>query len=336
MEDSPAIIFTREEGEADREQVELLEYDLPTPPIQWGGKLDETVTRYSHGEASVQVHGIEFEPVQIEGVLSDERWDRQGHALEQKRQMLALMHTGGLVRMEYGEEQLWGTFSVTFEEKRRDYIGYAVEFRPYWQTPPEYQKIMNFSPAPTDEGTMIFTELEAMHNTAGEPPGEVNPSLATQIRLATLSALNKFSAVMNRIGEVTAYFDFNAQTIGLILRDLRATHSAIRGVSERLRGLLPESISEPGIATLRAQNWTMEVERSSRELSAEVLAFIRAFVESVKPATIRTYVVARGDTLQSIARELLGDFSRWMEIADLNDLDTTDLEVGQVLEIGPR
>jgi len=336
MEDSPAIIFTREEGETDREHIELTEYDLPTPPIQWGGKLDETVTRYSHGEASVQVHGLELEPVHIEGVLSDTRWGLIGHALEQKSQMLGLMHLGGLVRMDYGEEQLWGTFSVKFEEKRRDHIGYTVDFRPYWQAPPEYQNIMSFSPAPADEGTMIFTELETMYNTADSAPKEVDPSLATQIRLAALSALNKLSAAKSKIGEVVAYSDFNAQAIGLILRDLQGTHSAVRSISNRLRGLAPEAVSDPGVATLRAQSWTMEIERRSRGLSAEVLAFIRAFVASVKPATTRAYVVARGDTLQSIAREFLGDFSRWMEIADLNDLDTTDLTVGQILEIGPR
>ncbi len=47
-----------------------------------------------------------------------------------------------------------------------------------------------------------------------------------------------------------------------------------------------------------------------------------------------TYTVAKGDTLQSIARSQLGDADLWFTIAQANGLaDSAELEVGQVLRI---
>jgi LysM repeat protein len=51
----------------------------------------------------------------------------------------------------------------------------------------------------------------------------------------------------------------------------------------------------------------------------------------------RTYTVRRGDTLQSIAKKLLGDSSRWKEIARLNHInDPRHLTIGQKLRVPRR
>lgn len=43
------------------------------------------------------------------------------------------------------------------------------------------------------------------------------------------------------------------------------------------------------------------------------------------------YTVKPGDTLSLIARDVLGDLSRWPEIMDGNGLDSSDIFPGQVL-----
>lgn len=55
-------------------------------------------------------------------------------------------------------------------------------------------------------------------------------------------------------------------------------------------------------------------------------------------STAKTYTVRRGDTgFMSIARNELGDVTRWREIRDLNPgVDTTDLKIGQKLQIPAR
>jgi nucleoid-associated protein YgaU len=49
--------------------------------------------------------------------------------------------------------------------------------------------------------------------------------------------------------------------------------------------------------------------------------------------TVR-YTVKTGDTISSIAQDILGDGSRWYEIAELNRIQNPSvINVGQVLEI---
>jgi nucleoid-associated protein YgaU len=43
-------------------------------------------------------------------------------------------------------------------------------------------------------------------------------------------------------------------------------------------------------------------------------------VRDSSDTTVRSYTVKSGDTLSSIAAKLLGDYRRWTEIADLNNL----------------
>lgn len=336
MTNAPPLTFTLEEDGRDGTQVELVEHDLPRPPLQWGGQLDETVTRYSNNETSVQVHGVELEPVHIEGRLDDAWWGAERHALDQKEVMLDLLHTGGLVRMDYGEDRLWGTFHVTFNESRRDRIEYSIDFRPYWAEPPEAEGVMSFSPAADDDATIIFTELEVMHGMADEAPDEVSDSLTESILRNVLRAMNHHATVLNKVSGVQNYANLASDSASVVRRSARATHARLSRLSSRLKSISQDAVSGDGAARMRAQSWATDMERRSRTVSADVLEFVRKLEEALRPSSTRTYVVARGDTLQSIAREQLGDFSRWTEIADRNDLETTNLEVGQSLEIPPR
>ena len=57
--------------------------------------------------------------------------------------------------------------------------------------------------------------------------------------------------------------------------------------------------------------------------------------EPAKPAAGSTYVVKKGDTLWTIAKELLGDASRWKELQDENTFvtDVKKLKIGTRLQI---
>jgi N-acetylmuramoyl-L-alanine amidase len=56
-------------------------------------------------------------------------------------------------------------------------------------------------------------------------------------------------------------------------------------------------------------------------------------VKEKKDETYTVYTVKKGDTLSKIARDLLGDFSRYPEIMTLNNLTSTSLKIGQKLNI---
>ena len=52
---------------------------------------------------------------------------------------------------------------------------------------------------------------------------------------------------------------------------------------------------------------------------------------SVNDQPIRTYVVKDNDTLQKISTKVYGDWNRWQEIRDANNLQNSDIDVDQIL-----
>jgi nucleoid-associated protein YgaU len=59
-------------------------------------------------------------------------------------------------------------------------------------------------------------------------------------------------------------------------------------------------------------------------------------IRMMEPVTLQ-YVVEKGDTLSAIAKETLGDESRWIVIARANDIeDPGKLEIGSRLQIPTR
>ena len=55
--------------------------------------------------------------------------------------------------------------------------------------------------------------------------------------------------------------------------------------------------------------------------------------ENQEPQIGGTYIIKEGDTLWSIAESSYGSGYKWVDIADANNLSTSDIEVGQEITI---
>ena len=90
-----------------------------------------------------------------------------------------------------------------------------------------------------------------------------------------------------------------------------------------------------GQEQLEVALWDRETRRALLQVEASGVA-LSAALRDVEPGGYqqRRYVVGQGDTLQSIARKLLGDWQLWTQIVAANGLDPgADLAVGTVLII---
>jgi nucleoid-associated protein YgaU len=73
-------------------------------------------------------------------------------------------------------------------------------------------------------------------------------------------------------------------------------------------------------------------DEETRERQLDARAKLEAYQAAKRKE--RTYVVQAGDSLSKIAKEQLGDASRWTEIQKLNNIDNPNLiSVGQELEL---
>ena len=75
-----------------------------------------------------------------------------------------------------------------------------------------------------------------------------------------------------------------------------------------------------------------KVSSGSRSVTQAALAALKAGAKSVNSGN--TVTLAKGDTLYGLAKQHLGDGSKWRDIANANNIkDPTKLEVGRELQI---
>jgi len=333
-EEIKPIVFVREDTD-DVEQLELVEHDLPEPPVQWGGKVDETVTKYASDERSVQVHGHEPEPVHLEGVVDDQWWSSgsAGHAERIADTMRAMARSGGLIRMEYGEQR-WGTFDAVVKEVYSNRFEYEIDFRPHWSTPPEAQTVHEFEPAPSEGSAAIADKLEkALATAEDDRPDGIDTSFANEIANTLRRAQNAHAAAAQALSGAVSWAEVPFEAKKTAESRLRSAARGVQSATERLKSTAVSSIAEPGPSELAVDDYNGRVEDQSRRLLADLLAYLREIAASLRPPTRVEHVVGAGETLQSIAQQYLGDWSRWTEIADKNDLDTSTISPGDTLEI---
>jgi hypothetical protein len=317
--------------------VELASHDLPEPPIQWGATHRKTVTRYAGDFVSVQSHGLELQPVEINGELKDGRWGAAGYAQRMRRNLDALMTARRVVQLEYDSDQLWGSFEVTFEEVRRDFVRYQIKFEPYWREDPSAQTFFDFQAEPAAVAGRVRERVRDFFDFGSSPPKSIiDTNWLSALQLEILAAQGDASRVLGVLQDVATFQELALENVELVER---AGKRMVRGLSaglKRNRDLRVETISKPGAYAAMTADFVWTLAKKQRLTRKSIIEMLRRLIRETRPLSTRTYIVRTGDTLQRIARRELGDFNRWVEIADTNDLATTSIQVGQVLLLPRR
>jgi hypothetical protein len=328
-----SVLFTAEES---GETFELKDSDLPKE-MQTGAKLRKTVSRYSGDYASVQVHGTELKPIDFEGVFDDTWAGEAGHALEMRDTIDALVALGEIVRMEYGKTELWGTLDAEFVEKNSARITYRITFEPYWRKDPSAQIYIAFAEPPNDLAELLDSRLASTASFFEAAPDGLDLSFVGDIVLGLASVRNVTSNILGYVSKVADYADLTSQQIGFVVRSGLAAQRTLSSVKGRLQGAGQSLfIGETAPAWLGGGEYITEGSRRVDQSIEDLVAMLRKFLSLQRPIRQRTHIVREGDTLQALAKLYLGDFSRWTEIADANDLDSTTLVTGSVLKIPRR
>jgi nucleoid-associated protein YgaU len=105
---------------------------------------------------------------------------------------------------------------------------------------------------------------------------------------------------------------------------------------DRLKGAGDNVLDGTASGQLRGGDYIYEGTRQTQRATEGLVAMLRKFLEVSRPKRQRTHIVREGDTLQRLAKIYLGDYTRWTEIADANDLVTSELVVGFSLLIPRR
>lgn len=127
--------------------------------------------------------------------------------------------------------------------------------------------------------------------------------------------------------DVITYTVKSGQTLSDVAGELLGDRGRWRELYEANKDKLPSPDQvRAGITLIFPTSGVSKPASSPRSAAATVTA----------PSGGRTYTVAKGDTLYSIARRELGNGNRWREIKALNRLESDTVVVGTTLALPPR
>jgi LysM domain len=316
-------------------EFELTSHDLPKD-LETGTKLRKTITRYAGTYASVQIHGTEYKPIELDGVFEDSWWGEDGHARDMVAQIEGIVALGEIVRLEYDELELWGTLEASFTEKDRHRIEYRITFEPFWREDPTKQIYIAFAEPPNDLGETLDARLATTEEFFKDAPDGIDANFVSAIILGLASARNKVSDVLGYITKVSDYADLTAQQVALVTRSLFAAARTLENASDSISNAGESTVDNTADAWIRGGEYIQDGARRINENTEDLVLMLRRFLEARRPRRQRTHIVRDGDTLQRLAKIYLGDFARWMEIADTNDLESSTLVTGAELLIPRR
>lgn len=329
------FIFMTDDGAPPRVVLELAGADLPRElPEAWTTRT--TVTRYAGENVTVQVHGRELRPIELEGTIDDSWYGQVGHADSQRGLIRQLANGSRLVRLEYGREQWWGTFDAEVTRKKTGLIEYRITYTPYWDKRPTQIPLVNDPVPPPELATALLDVNAEQIARMAAPPADLDASWAQGLYLDALAVQGALNGAATALSTVTRAGDMTVDLARRTSRSLFGAVDAMRASVERTAQAPILTLASSPVGVLLGYEHNHLARTYARRVQADSLARMREVNGLAQPARASQHVVRQGDTLPRLAVLYLGAFDRWPEIAEANDLDTSTLSVGQTLSIPPR
>lgn len=310
-------------------------YDLPKPPIIQGGKIRRSVKRYTgRNQASVQVLGEQFTPIQLQC-----KWDgMQSGQRERARlihgQLNALHRAGNLIRLEWLDIQYWGLLDYEGAIFRDDLIIGKITFEPLYSEDPAFLRVLEYAPRPLDTGSLAEEQAAAAAVQSAAAPAQAADSLAVLAVETVAAAQGHIAAALAQLGGIVSGVELATGTTAAAASSLRSALTGIKKLRARLKTAeLAATSSAPGVAANEVRSWVDDEDTILRALMETLLAWLGQLTDLESPPASISHAVRDGDTLPGLAVQYLGDVSRWIDIADANDLPSSVITPGQILAI---
>ena len=335
--------------------IKLVGRFMPHIPFEFGGSQKLIREDYpGSSEPTVQVLGPREDNMSVKGELKTNKFkdvSLRNAAEEYQRLIDAMRIRGNLVRLSLGTWHRYGFIEKTvFKMNRLQDIEYQIDFMIVGFNPPKKYKIIDGR-----DDDLIAPNKEITNKAAAALAAAAN--YPSQMPLSTIDVLTRgisdVASKVNRVtGFVTGIVSDAKQLIGSanraigLIKNARATISAVQ---RDLAGIKISSLAVVGIngqagqvatrtsAAIRANNLAHihQIQRDFGSLAALLASMQAQFAKLANNTPQFRHLVRNGDTLQTVAQKYYQSSDNWKSIYDHNNLTTTVLKVGTVLEI-PR
>lgn len=328
---------------------------MPHQPFTFGGE-QRVVTEYYPGnsEPAVQVFGPKEDDLTIKGHLrlkglkrtgaNDPKTDMRNAALQYQQLIDAMRVRGNLVYMQMGSWQRWGFVkSCKFDLKTVAEISYEITF-----TAVMFNKPLNCKLNKTPQKDLIqpnkdltnaaLAAISAMQTFPKSMPRSLSDLLNQEIAKAAgyINLVTNFTnSVLSSVEQLEASAN---RALGLIKNARSQLSQAIRrmqAIPVNVAYLAKDAASQPKktVAQLESANHIALMKYNYTALSVFLAALAGQFRALEQSVPQRRILVKQGDTLQKLSSKYYGTPDNWDKIYQHNNLSSTTLQAGTIIEI---
>lgn len=326
------------------EKITLAGNLMPVVPFSYGGNLRKTKTYYAgNAEPSVQILGTEEKDVKIKGMFKDKRYQDptfRGVAYEISKRIDALRLRGNLVRISLGEHWVrYGYLDEShFDLETLARISYELTFTIVSFTEPTKTYIVgDAKKVPVEINQELIAAAEAFQATYSSIPSEIPTSLSTELN-------GIVSDVASVIGKVTSYIDDVLSTVEDVQQALNKAKSLVQYAIDKVQQyrrrignivMSAENFGNPIPTRYANATFLYGMSHETTSLSAYLAQLKERLAALTATLPLARHLVQDGDTLHTLAAKYYNDAKLWELIYKHNNLSSSILTAGTVLEI-PR
>lgn len=327
----------------DGRTIRLIGNQMPQVPFEGLGGDHRIVKEYYPGndEAATQVMGAEEPDFSIQGKLTDKRL--QDPALYGASTKLAeaiddFRYRGVLLRLQLGEWVRYANIKqCRFGMKNLAELDYTITFSVIGFFMPTNRNFLGQTKeSPFAINEELLAELEAQQEEASTKPVEISQSIFD------VFSQNFSTFVAEPLFEITNFVDSILQAKQDIQNSIDRALGLIRVGRNNLarfhRAMGENPYSRPSLSVADETSGAayLAERRSAVYDLGSILANYQNLLEQLRISIpLRRHLVRDGDTLQKLAVIYYGNVSLYSNIYEHNNLQTTDIQPGDVLEI-PR
>jgi LysM repeat protein len=342
--------YNKDGKELTNDVIAFLADAMPQQPFSFGGKQTLVKDYYpGNSEPTVQVLGPQESDVTIKGRLKakhlkpNDADDREIYRLYPQYIQEAIESVrinGFVVRLNMGSWQRWGFIeNATFEMKTLADIDYSINFLIVgFNQPKDFILVDKVQQIPYNTSKELARQLANTLAAQEQVPDDMPKSFADQIN----SAISDVAAAVNL---VTGFVD----TVLAEVDSLKASVERAKGLIKNARNKIVEYRRKVGAFSPEADAPKTTSISGGYANAAYIAAttsnvnglnsFLAQLSSQLRKLTVTTplarHKIQSGDTLHKLAVKYYNDATKWDKIYDHNKLTSTELTIGNVIEI-PR
>jgi len=292
-------------------EIELDNHDLPEPPLSY---TSTTVLKKSHYPGNpdpiVQVLNTKHGTIEFSGEFKDKFHHKAGYALTMIEDLQTMRETAEEVTLEYFNQIFIGMVEeVTPSIKTVHDIGYKIRFNIFRLAHEQVNMMM--LPIYEIDIEKMKKQIEALE------------SIRTEFQLPSVieDQLDQIKDCVEQIEEEAK--KMTVSTLASMAAQAAKGLNKIKSVLRDVYNLVTENLKE--------LSYFAEIYNQLNCLKQDFRSILN-LNSLVTPQQI-LHIVSHGETLAQLAQKFLGDARRWMEIANLNGLKDSVINMGQKLVI---